>query len=58
MCEVELKNLTNGEIFSKHFDDLREARVFVNKCRFSKRIMVLSILCDTYSQYQYVAYGK
>ena len=58
MCEVELFNRLTGEIFSKKFDDLREARVFVNKCRFSKRVLVLSVLCDTYTQYQYVVYGK
>lgn len=58
MCEVELMNRTNGQTWLKEFDDLREARVFVNKCRFSKRIMVLSVVCDTYTQYQYVMYGK
>jgi hypothetical protein len=58
MCEVELMNRTNGQTWIKRFDDLREARVFVNKCRFSKRVMVLSVVCDTYPQYQYVCYGK
>jgi len=58
MCEVELMNRTNGQTWLKEFNDLREARVFVNKCRFSKRIMVLSVVCDTYTQYQYVMYGK
>ena len=58
MCEIELYNRLTGEIFSKKFDDLKEARVFVNKCRFSKRVKVLSVFCYTYSQYQYVMYGK
>lgn len=58
MCEVELMNMANGQTWFKRFGDLREARVFVNKCRFSKRVMVLSVVCDTYTQYQYVMYGK
>ena len=58
MCYVELMNKTNGQTWTREISDLKEARVFVNKCRFSKRVMVLSVLCDTYTQYQYVMYGK
>lgn len=58
MCEVELMNLATGQTWIKTFNDLHEARVFVNKCRFSKRISVLSVVCYTYSQYEYVMYGK
>lgn len=58
MCIVEIMNLSNGQTWFKEYKDLKEARVFVNKCRFSKRIKVLSVVCDTYTQYQYVMYGK
>lgn len=58
MCEVELMNIANGKTWIKTFNDIREARVFVNKCNHSIRVSVLSVVCDTYTQYQYVMYGK
>jgi len=58
MCEVQLYVYATGQTFVKKFDDLRKARVFVNKCRFSQKVLVLSTVCDTCSQYRYVEYGE
>lgn len=58
MCEVELMNRSNGQTWTNKYSDLKVARNFVNKCRFSKRVRVLSVFCDTYEQYEYVMYGK
>lgn len=42
MLEVVLVNLKNGERFSKYFSSLFLCRKFVNKCKYSKSVRVLS----------------
>lgn len=40
--EVDCLNLQTGQTFTKRFDSVYKCRLFVNKCRYSKRIQVLS----------------
>lgn len=58
MNEVECLDLTTGKVFSKYFYDLHEQRVFINKCRFSKRIRVLSYTWQNEAQHEYLVYGR
>ena len=57
MCEIELLVEQTGKIFIKRFDDLHQARVFLLKCKHSRRVGVLSVVCDTYTHYLYVCRG-
>lgn len=41
MYEVGLINLKTGEQFVKTFDSLFLCKKFVNKCRYSKKVMVV-----------------
>lgn len=42
MYEVELLNLDTGKRFKKVFWNLKEKDNFVRKCKYSKKVMVVS----------------
>lgn len=46
MYEVRLLNLPNGEKFSKLFNSEYLMNKFVNKCKYSKKLKIISIFKD------------
>ena len=58
MNEVEVLVLDTNKTFIKHFDDVREQRKFMIKCKYSKKLMVLSFTWNGQAQYEYLMWGK
>lgn len=58
MNEVTCLNLTTNQTFTKYFDSIVEQRKFVIKCKYSKKIRVIGISCQTQSEYKYVKYSR
>ena len=58
MNEVWCRDLVKGKDFILKFNDLHKQRVFLLRCRYSKKIMVLGYTWQTESQYQYLQYGR
>ena len=51
MYEVRLLNLINGEKFNKLFNSEYLMNKFVNKCKYSKKLKIISIFI-LYDKYQ------
>lgn len=55
MIKIKLLNKLNGEIFTKEFEyDLDTIRNFLRKCRYSKKVEVLSQIgyeCEEHYRY-------
>ena len=58
MNEVTCLNLQTGETFTRYFNDLKAQRLFLLKCKHSKKVMVVSYTWQTYSQYEYLEFGR
>lgn len=43
-----------GEMFDRNFDDVEEARKFIIKLRYSKKLKRVSIAVDTREEYDYL----
>ena len=54
MNEVECLDVINNKVFIKRFYDVREQRKFILRCKYSKRIKVLSYTWQTSEQYKYL----
>lgn len=57
MNEVNCYNKLTGQTFTKYFNDLREQRVFLLRCKHSKKVMVVGYTWQSESQRQYLEYG-
>ena len=57
MCEIETMVNATGVIVKRTFDDLKVARLHFLKCNHSRKVGIVSVVCDTYEQYQYVVRG-
>ena len=44
MFEVELLNLKTNQKFIKRFWEIKKKNNFINKCKYSKKVKILSIL--------------
>lgn len=58
MNEVWCYDKTTGREFTLKFNDLHKQRVFLLRCKHSKKIIVLGYTWQSESQYQYLAYGR
>lgn len=55
MIIFKIKN-EKGEQFEKEFDSPFIARNFYLKCKYSKRVRIISVSCDTSEEYNAVTY--
>lgn len=52
MITITLRNLKTGEVFDKVFTSPYLARVFVNKCRFSKKVRVIGTVASSFAAWE------
>ena len=58
MNEVYCLDLTTGREFAKAFDDLRQQRLFLLRCKHSKKIYVTGYTYQSESQREYLECGR
>lgn len=58
MNEVYCLDNTTGREFTLYFDDLKKQRNFLIKCRYSKKIHIIGFTYQSYTQYQYLTFGR
>ena len=55
MYDFECQDRTTGKIFHKVFNDETSARKFALRCRYGKKILILSVMgCYTIETYDYI----
>lgn len=57
MNEVWCKDLVKNREFTLKFNDLHKQRVFLLRCKHSKKIMVLGYTWQSEDEYMYLEYG-
>ena len=57
MNEVWCLDLKTNKEFTLHFNDLHKQRLFLLRCKYSKKIMVLGYTYQNQSQNDYLRYG-
>jgi hypothetical protein len=57
MNQVYCFNLLTGQEFTLTFNNLKQQRLFLLRCKFSKKIKVLGYTYQNESQYRYLEYG-
>ncbi len=58
MNEVYCIDLTTGRSFTKKFDNLRNQRLFLLKCKYSKKIKITGFTYQDEEEYLYLQYGR
>lgn len=58
MNEVYCYDIIKGREFTLRFDDLHKQRVFLLRCKYSRKIKVLGYTWQSESQRLYLEYGK
>lgn len=55
MIKLRFRDLIKNKEFEIDYtDNIEKARKMYNKCRFSKKLKVIQITCDTLEQYYYI----
>lgn len=58
MNKVSFLVLETGKEITKYFDNLKEQRLFLLRCRHSKKVFITEFSYQSQSQYEYLVYGK
>jgi len=58
MNEVYCYDKLNHKEFTLYFSDLHKQRLFLLRCKYSHKIMVLGYTWQSEAQRYYLAYGK
>ena len=57
MNEVTFKIIATGKEVTKQFDNLRQQRLFLLRCRHSKKVIVTGYTFQSQAQYEYLEFG-
>ena len=57
MNEVSFIVLATGKEVTKYFDDLKQQRLFLLRCKHSKKVFVTGYTYQSQAQYEYLEYG-
>ncbi len=57
MNEVSFLILETGKEITKRFCDLKEQRLFLLRCRHSKKVLITGYTYQGQSEYEYLEYG-
>lgn len=57
MNEVSFLVLATGKEVTKYFDDLRQQRLFLLRCKHSKKVIITGYTYQSQAQYEYLEYG-
>ena len=58
MNEVSFLILATGKEITKRFDDLKEQRLFLLRCKHSNKVFVTCFTYQTQSQLEYLLCGR
>lgn len=58
MNEVNVLDLTTNREFTRYFSDLKEQRVFMLRCKHSKKVFITGFTYQGQAQYEYLVYGR
>ncbi len=54
MYTITCLTLDRHTTFDKEFNDIKLAHNFVNKCKYSKKIKVIGVMCQTNEELEYI----
>lgn len=54
MTTITIAILKTGQIVDREFEDVSEARKFLLKCRYSKKVRKLAVSTETQGEYEYL----
>lgn len=55
--EVSFLSLENGKEVTKYFDDIKQQRLFILRCKHSKKVMLTGYTYQSQAQYEYLEFG-
>lgn len=58
MNEVTFIVLATGKEVTKYFDNLREQRLFLLRCKHSKKVYVTGYTYQDQEEYEYLEFGR
>lgn len=58
MNEVSFIVLATGKKLTRYFDNLREQRLFLLRCKHSNKVFVLGYTYRGQAQHEYLAFGR
>lgn len=54
MVRITLMNIKDGTVFDREFEDLNNAKVFLCRCRYSKKVKKLAILTENKEEFNFL----